>query len=218
MDPSALPSLPLSAAHGIMAHVPGATLRNADAVHRWLARAGLSIGDLPALDVHIPAGEQWVIPACADRFGGVTTLTTKSLSVYKRWLGFRNEDVRAGVVPPPADAPASSAPPSGWLSLETLDGAQRQEGARAARAFLYGDSEMVAAWVPFIERHYGPFPVAVVRARSLVIGADAELVVRGMPMALLLDALTLEPGGHVSVYEHAHLAIGTFDKINPELS
>lgn len=137
-------------------------------------------------------------------------LTTGDLDIFKRWIGFPN-DLPAGLGHTPVK-PSRPAPSPHLVTAAHLDAAAWQELEQATKAYLFGNSELVRAYKPVIERVYAPFRTAVYVVRRLVIKPGGRLVVRDMPAALLFDDVIIHDGGQIMLHTITNMTIRSLCK------
>lgn len=125
--------------------------------------------------------------------------STAEVATFKRWIG--TDDATVEHWPPGAlpELPSRDWPSGRAVELDVLGEGEWADVQRAARAYLFGHSKMVASYERVIERFYAPFEADVFVLPRLVVEPGATLVVSGRPTALLVGELLLHEGGSIQL-------------------
>jgi hypothetical protein len=174
-------------------------------IARVLSRIGADPRDFDWEPLHLARCEARVLAAAGDGLPR-RSIATRDIDEFKEWIGFRDDDVRAGL-PATLQRPAANEPPRALVNAKFLDAEQQREVRYARAAYVFGDSGQWQAWRPVIEKHQRIFTVDVVTATTITLPAGARLVLMGRPVVFAARQLELAGGHFVSTVDGT-IAIG----------
>lgn len=158
-----------------------------------LSRANHPLLDRSSLvrtNVHLGNRERLVLPADGEKLDGAwRKLNTTSLLELKQWIGFDDEAIRSG------RQIAADVPLERILRLDPADPRLAPMIDDALRAYLFGDSTLVANYRAVIEYHRAPFEAQMISLGRVVLERGSELAIDTLPVVLLIDELIFRGGG-----------------------
>ncbi|HEV8020559.1 MAG TPA: hypothetical protein VGP41_04805 [Candidatus Lustribacter sp.] len=134
-----------------------------------------------------------------DAGGAYRLAYSRRVDDFKRWIGVADAEIDAGLITPQSIRPALS--PDEIQRLWSRD--QRSAFAEtdaAAHWYLFGRARDAAAYQRLLERLRGPFHAALFVLDELHVTSRGALTIEGLPTALAVRNVHIEPGGTVSSY------------------
>lgn len=151
-------------------------------------------------------------------------LQTGDLAELKRWIGVPDRAVKGRCLLERSErtALAELRRPATQVAAGTFEAkaatASQLEAIRAhARAYLYGDSTLVAEAKPLVERQFEAFLVALWLFTKIKVSAGSVLSFGPGANVLLAGELEIEEGGQVVSYGPLTVRVSTLRKTAPKL-
>lgn len=157
-------------------------------------------------------------------------LHTSDLAELKRWIGTPDEAVKGRCLLDREERAAlAELRRSLKQTAEEKEKAREKEVAAAAavagnkldalrahvRAYLYGDSNLVATAKPVIEAHYGLFAIALWPFRKITVRSGSVLLLGPGANVLLAGELEIEQGGQIISLGALTIRVATLRKTTP---
>ncbi|MCS7314768.1 MAG: hypothetical protein RMI94_01635 [Bryobacterales bacterium] len=151
-------------------------------------------------------------------------IQTSDLAELKRWIGVPDEAVKGRCLLDRGDRAALAELRRGVKQAAVAEEAtgaaaaasSRLDALRAhARAFLYGDSTLVATAKPLIEAHHSIFAVALWLFRKIRVRTGSVLLLGPGANVLIAGELEIEEGGQVLSLGPLTIRVATLRKTVP---
>jgi len=155
-------------------------------------------------DVHVHSGRIVELASVAKPI----ELVTSDLALYAQWVG--SATVAAAHVEMPL--PERPWPGRAVETLADLTEAERIDVERARHALLFGDASAVEGYRAVVEKVHAPFRANVFALRSLYVAAGAQVVVTGLPAVLVVDRVTIEELGQLTLVTACRAWINRLEK------
>ena len=95
---------------------------------------------------------------------------------------------------------------------DSLKEDERDQIVKAAKAYVLGNSEKVAAYEPLINAAMFPMQVAVICIPAIVVSSGSPLVITGSkPVSACYGTITVEPGGQIIIETQTNLTAQRFE-------
>ena len=171
---------------------------------------GMTRADVEVDELIVRRGETLVL---RERLTG-RPLETGSVTQFKEWIGLADSIAERYPLEGLPELPRAELARDRIIDPATLTDGEWEDVQRAASAYLFGHSALVAGYREAIELLYGPFAADAFALPRIVVECGGTLVVNGRPAAILSESLELHEGGDIRLHTVTRMSVESLHKLS----